>query len=438
MAISSIVAKQVAAQAATNIGSQVISGGPFGRGTDYAMNLALPNRLPEPGDLITLFRRGEITAGNLFLGMKAHGFDEEHAGMLIDASTVRPGFGEYLSLYRRGEVTRNELNLKAQEVGIDVDTVDTFIKSSEYIPSAQDAIRFAVREVYSDSAQQLGLFSDYPGEKFTLAAEANGMSEETAKLFWAAHWDLPSPTQVFEMLHRRLITPEQVDDYLKAADYAPPWRELMKNISYNTLTRVDVRRAYSLGILTADDVYNAYRDGGYDDKNATILRDFVIQDVSDENNGLTKSLITSSYKKSLIDRETALGMYNRLDIPTNNATLLLDLADYELKLELLESAESSLTEKYLEGSMTIEDVRDAVRMYDVSENYVTKLLNNLSLQKFKNSKKPTVADLKRWLQHNLISEELFINKLIRYGYSKEDAIIYSRETVVDNTIAGGA
>jgi hypothetical protein len=437
MALEALGAKQIAGQVALNTAQGVGSSGPIGRAQDYILNKGIPNRMLEPGDIIALYNKSIIDKQQAIDWMEYHGYKPEHTNNLLILSKQDIPIADYIVLYRRGLIDLSTLTRISENQGLSRDVFERLLKSTEYVPGISDVIRFAVKDVYTGGKVTEELYRDYPGANFTKAALANGMDELTAKQYWAAHWELPSPTQVFEMLHRQLITDAEVDEYLKQADYSPFWRPLMKKISYNTLTRVDVRRCYQIGVLDAEGVYKAYRDGGYDDVNARFLTEFTVADVSDENNGVTKALVISSYKKGLIDRDEAVQYLERIKYPIDVITLVLDQADYDLMVSELNAAEAQLEENFLDGSMSIEEVRDTIRKYNVSETYVTKLTNKLSLKKFTKIKRPTVADLKRWLKAGSITEGDFIKRLTNYGYTEIDAMLYAKETTTDPTMAGG-
>ena len=77
------------------------------------------------------------------------------------------------------------------------------------LPPLTDLTRMAVREVFDPSQRQaLTLDADYP-QDLTGHARAIGLDEVWARNYWAAHWDLPSPTQGYEMLHRGIISEPQ-------------------------------------------------------------------------------------------------------------------------------------------------------------------------------------------------------------------------------------
>lgn len=197
---------------------------------------------------------------------------------------------------------------------------------------APDYIRFAVRDVYDTAKRKLfTLDEDYPaivGAKLKML----GYSPKDAEDAWAAHWELPSPTQAFEMLHRGVL-PEgiTIEDFLKSADYAPVWRKAMTDISYNPITRTDAKRMYKLRagggydpskIMTPAHI-DALPDGdpfkqlvrnflnnGYTITDAIDLATFTKEDInvenSNERHGISsglKNAIVSMYKGRIISAD---------------------------------------------------------------------------------------------------------------------------------------
>ena len=89
------------------------------------------------------------------------------------------------------------------------------------------------------------------------------MDKEVLQWYWRAHWELPSPTTGFEMLHRLHpdvlevigekykemgLNPDDLKtdldtlkELLKISDYPKYWRDRLAAISYSPLTRVDLR-----------------------------------------------------------------------------------------------------------------------------------------------------------------------------------------------------
>ena len=182
---------------------------------------------------------------------------------------------------------------------------------------ASDYIRFAVRDVYDAAARQkLTLDQDFP-PGLAPKLVALGYSDTDAKDAWAAHWELPSPTQVYEMLHRgKLPEGVTVEDYLKSADYAPIWRQSLVDISYNPITRTDAKRMYKLR-GDFDALVANFRNNGYNEQDSKDLAEFTREDVS---------LETRQEKELLVGpvKNKALAMYQsrRISAAELRSTLL--------------------------------------------------------------------------------------------------------------------
>lgn len=185
-----------------------------------------------------------------------------------------PSYTQGLEMLFRGEITRAQFQdlLKA----LDYAPVwrDKLEKIGRAIPGVQDFIRFAVREVFNPAQRRaLQLDEDYPAE-LTAKAALHGLSEQDARDFWAAHWQLPSPTQGYQMLFRGEITADELDGLLKALDYSPKWRDKLANIAHRVPTRVDLRRMLNAGVIDRAQVKAGYIRLGYTAADAETLTRF--------------------------------------------------------------------------------------------------------------------------------------------------------------------
>lgn len=162
------------------------------------------------------------------------------------------------------------------------------------IPSITDFIRFAVREVF-DPAQRaaLKLDEDYPPE-FTAKASLHGMIESDARDYWAAHWQLPSPTQGYQMLWRDEINEAQLDDLLKALDYSPTWRNKLRNIAYHVPGRIDLRRMYAEGLIDYAELVKGYQRLGYNAADSKMLADFAVKLAEKSSTGTGKAFVAKA------------------------------------------------------------------------------------------------------------------------------------------------
>jgi len=135
------------------------------------------------------------------------------------------------------------------------------------IAGTSDLISFALREVW-DVTRRPELLAETPPIEYYQFMEQQGYPPKRADDWWAAHWVLPSVGQLNEMLHRRVITPEEWDRFVKYNDFDPTVRPWLKAISYKPYTRVDTRRMWDLAQLSEQEVFDNYQDLGYDTEHA--------------------------------------------------------------------------------------------------------------------------------------------------------------------------
>jgi len=209
-------------------------------------------------------------------------------------------------------------------------------KLGRWIPGAQDLIRMAVREAWQDKvATAFGYDEEYPAE-FGEWLTKQGGSTEWAKRYWRAHWDLPSPLMGYDMLHRGVIDRDTLETLLRVADYPRFWRDAMIAISYQPLTRVDVRRMYGLGVLDRAGVKNAYLQLGYDDTNAERMAEFTVryEDLHGESKPekyreLTQAQVIKAYSRGLFTRQEAVDSLKTLRYTDEDIEFFLNMADFD-------------------------------------------------------------------------------------------------------------
>ena len=80
------------------------------------------------------------------------------------------------------------------------------------------------------------------------------------------------------MLHRRIIDPDELKLLLRVRDIPSFWRERLVQLSYDPYTRVDVRRMYTAGVLSENEVFDTYLDLGYDEEHANNLTLWTLQE----------------------------------------------------------------------------------------------------------------------------------------------------------------
>jgi len=383
-----------------------------------------PNVNPSIAETISAYHRGLLSDTDYTRLMSESGIDAINANILFDASKDLLTAADYVMLWRRGIITEVECDNKLIEIKYDTQTISHIKAATVYFPSAQDLVRFAVRDVYTPVVmQKFGLLEDLP-PKYISESAKTGLDAEQAKNYWAAHWELPSAGQGFEMFQRRVIDQPTLELLLKSLDVMPYWRDKLIQISYNPLTRVDVRRMYNLGVLSEDEVYNSYLDGGYSPENARRMTDFTVLFEDDETKGITRATLDNAYKNNLISLEQYKEYLSALKYSDRTVDLYVSQVEYEKKDSEVKALEKEVKNQYKAGLITLEDARKLLESADLPSNYVTSIITSMMKAKSDKLRQPEKGDLIAWLKSNTINHETFITRMLKLGYTREDTEYY--------------
>ena len=132
-----------------------------------------------------------------------------------------------------------------------------------YYPSPAELVHWTAREVFeADKIDKYGLMDDADKlrrEDFYKA----GMDDEQINNHWIAHWEHASWMQIVEMLHRGIITEQDVKDWFPLVEMAPYWAEHLIQAAYTWPTRVDVRRWWDMRTIDETELRRLYSGMGY-------------------------------------------------------------------------------------------------------------------------------------------------------------------------------
>jgi len=201
------------------IGFGMGAAAPAARTGSYLVDKLVHSYRIDPMAVITAWRRDPKTYANLFEDLKDQGWSDERI--------------EALKFY------------------------------TLYYPGPADLIRWQAREVFEpEMIARYGLDSEFEAIEKGPFYKA-GMTDEQILNYWRAHWEHASWMQVVEMLHRGLMTEEQVYDWFRVVEIPPFWRDLLIQTAYTWPTRVDVRRWWDMRTIDETELRRLYSGMGY-------------------------------------------------------------------------------------------------------------------------------------------------------------------------------
>jgi len=453
---------------------------PFQRSIKHTQNYLYPNVLLPPSEAVELRRRGKLSVEEYLKELRLQGYNTRRAELLYSLSERLLEISELIKLRYRGEITPVDYHIRAAELGFSAKDAERLFKAAEqrlppeaviramwreikfgkgiesyreelkqqgwtderidvlekvarFYPSPDDFIRFMVRDTFNEEVvRKYGYDEAYPKEIEKFVKKA-GVDPEWMKHYWRAHWQLPSPTMGYTMLHRGVIDMDDLRTLLKIADYPPYWIDKLIQISYHPFTRVDIRRMHKLGVLSDEDLVKAYMEIGYDEEKAKKLAEFTIkynQDVPDvekteedkrreELRGLTKSVIIKQFKENLLTEEEAKQYLKDLGFSDEVIELYIAMAKYEVEEERVNKYLHAYRRMFINGVIDYNKASDLLDELNIPARQKEFLLDLWELEKINKPAQPSKTELAQFLSLGIIDEETYKEKMRDLGYSDQ-------------------
>lgn len=386
--------------------------------------------LPDINHLIQLLWRDPNKEADINQMFRWLGFDEIQQANIMQAVKPLIGINELMIMLHRNEIGRAEYDKKMKQWGFEQDEIDKLHNIGWYIPSVPDLVRMAVREVFTpEVVDRFGQMQGFPSE-LAIHAKKQGLSEEWAKNYWAAHWELPSLQMGYEMLHRGEIEPQDLDMLMRAQDVMPFWRDKLKAISYKPYTRVDIRRMHALKVLFDEDLKKAYKDLGYDDEKAENMAKFTIKYNEAGEKDLTKGEILDSLKKGILEEQDVKPMLQNMGYDDREVKTLMDRALYVKEQEEKEATLAYVKAMYMHGVIYETDLDTEFGRLNLKASEATRIKDLWNKQKRVKLRKLTPKELLALLQAKHIELWEWKAKMKALHYSEEDVDLLEKLYVV--------
>ncbi len=345
-------------------------------------------------ELVTAYIRGTIMEEKLFQDASELGFRPEDIEQYVNLARQLIPIDDLLRLWLRGELEEKELDNRLAQLGIASPDIKYLKTLTHLIPGVNDLIRMAVREAFTpEIAEKFGQYQGYP-EELTEWAEKQGLSEEWAKRYWAAHWELPSIQMGFEMYQRKIIDLDTLNLLLRALDVMPYWRDRLIQMAYQPITRVDIRRMHKMGLLTYKQMVERYEAVAYSPEDARALADFTVELNKEEEKlekqperDLAASEIVSAYANVLIGEGDARALLIELGYNDYEIEFKMALADLPGIKRVKTKQIEIIRQRLLYGAIDLNGAVDELNKLDLppveTEYQLLDFQQDLELQAFK-------------------------------------------------------
>lgn len=388
-----------------------------------------------PRDCVTLFWRSPADEDLIRGDLERQGFGNKRIDRLFDIYRPLIDPEHVRQLVLRGEDPSGEIEAELKKAGYTPERIAALKKLWQVIPPIQELIRMAVREAFTpEIAEKFGQYQDFPPAVAEWAGK-QGLSEEWAQRYWAAHWDLPSIMQGMEMLHRNVIDQPTMDLLLRALDVMPYWRDKLTAIAYNPLTRVDVRRMYGLNVLDRAGVKRSYLDLGYNEENAERMTEFTVRYESAQDKDLTKAEILKAYRKKTLSADDTMELLQELGYSEDDADFIMQTEDVSAAAAEKDLSETRIKQLYLTGIIPRLEATAALTGIGYDANEIEYLYKLWDLEWEIPTQQPTRAELTHFLEVGILTQAEFEDQMANIGYPAQHVAWYLEEFQADQVAA---
>jgi len=383
--------------------------------------------LPNPMLLVQGDLQQESDNASILRDISKADIHPDYAQQYLDAVLTKPASQDIVAYQLRQDPELSGLEPALRKIGIHPAYAPIYKELAYQIPPVADIITMAVREAFSpEIAARFGQYQDFPPD-FELWAGKKGLSKEWAERYWAAHWNLPSPQQGFEMLHRGVIDQPELDILLRALDVMPYWRDRLTRIAYRPLTRVDVRRMYKQGVLDEGEVYESYLEQGYDDKNAKRMAEFTVRQTLASLSKFTSSDIIRAFASRMISKSDAMSLLQTIGIRTEDANYIVSTAEYKRQWAFTDSQIAGIKNLYKKRVYDDDETQRKLTSLGLPSEQITVLMQQWFYEvKVEPTATWTTAQTLSFLKAGFINRDRAERELYLNGYDKEHVDIYLR------------
>lgn len=402
---------------------------------DHTINLGCQSQVPTGPAADDAYLADEITKEQWECWQKLNGNYTNEAEKVMHGKRARPSAADLALLQRRKFIPDGSYTKKARRVGVlDDEDAQAIYDLTQAWPGLQDTIRMMVRDAADEDAVTLaGLDEDFDKKwvgKLKDFGTGNGITDDLAKLYWRAHWQLPSPTQLFEMLHRLrpdrvdpklAVTPELVKQVLKQDDHAPAFVDRLMAISYRPITRTDAAHMYQLRTIGNDELKGYYQDEGLNETDAGRLTEWAeknrrVQEIRRSGLPPPRALVTR-YAKGLLSRDEFERIVGLITVSDEQAQAMKAAGELEKQVLHRTRILGATKKALLRGVLDESDAHAQLVQNDIEAGEAAELVADWLEERDAAGKLATTAKLCQWRSMGILTSTEHAKALERLNWS---------------------
>lgn len=418
------------------------------------LNYSCQYKIMQTPDANAAYLRGRLTKEKWEHALKLDGSCIPWQEIAVDSARPSPPLNVIYGMLKAEIITQDDFDKLVKRVGVDWDDkLPNWETVIEQIPQYGDLIRLMTRDAFDEEAIKVNQYADDFDIKFTgdvkKWAKRQNISENIFKRLWYAHWELPSPTQLFEMLHRlrpskelkdkdgkpMAVTKEDVLTALKTNDFAPAWVEKLTAISYLKPNTSQIQRMYETGTLTKEECIESYQDAGYNEKDAKDLAKYLTMSSAKNRANflgmITPDMALKAYGDGSINQDQYKDILTNLGMPDDVANSIVQTAGVKVTITDQAVRMKALRKLFISGGIDKDEYRNRITNTGADSARADKIIARDVDVKNSRFKPIMMAKMCKLVSQGYMDISEYMKRARNLGYSDMDASLMASSCVTE-------
>ncbi len=404
--------------------------------------------LPTPGQTQQLFLRGEIKEAEHDTILASYGFSEQHIKEIKSLYAIIPSVTDIITMAVK-----------------EAFTPDIATKFGQYEDLPEAFVSWAAKQGLSKdwASRYWAAHWDLPSPQMGFTMYQRGIvDKDSLKLllkaldimpFWREKlielsYNPPTRVDIRRMYKMGVITEDQVYKFHLDIGYSPDNARLLTDFTkrysapedesdldkYTSMARTTYSSAYVNHVISQEEYRTFLKALRYADEDVELFitlddYDMVQKDKLFDPTSYRKDyqkLILQGYNRGLFNREDAKPLLLDMGYGEDEAELELSLLDYNRQLTIKDTLLNQLHSQYVGYMIDDTDLHTILDTFGFYAAEVDRLIEEWSIERNFRDKRPSITDLKSFLNKGLISLDEFLDELRGIGYNERYIPLYAK------------
>ena len=363
--------------------------------------------LLSPADLALATLRGNVTDDVARSYVKQLGVSDDDFTVLIGNTGEPPGVMQMLEMFRRGFIDEDQLVKGIRESRVRNEWIEP-VKKLRFEPmTTADAARAVVENYLTD-------------EQGAAIAQLNGLEPDHWQ-YIVKSWGRPlSHEQMMTLYHRGEVTLDQVHQAFRESDLKDKYIDQAVELGRELIPQRTIVSMIDHGVIDHATGVELLLLHGYTREDADRLVKLGTAQRSTSHKSLSKTDILAMYTDALMNRQQAADHLTKLGYSSQDASEMLDLAEFKRKAQQLKVIERGIQASFRAHHLTAEQAMAELTHNGLDHTQAQILVDEWSQERKVVTRSLTEAQVVKFVNDLIMTPDDGRTRLHALGYSDTD------------------